>query len=111
MKDSTTAKIIGIFIILSLLVLSFMVEGCATGKRTEVIEYCATFYLYDGEVALQNARGSLRELNGFHKSTKSGYEVHTMKWDMCTMGHEVYHGLVRGGMDTENHPHFKWSKK
>ena len=110
MKESTIIKVIGIFTILSLLVLSLMISGCAT-KGVEVVRYCADYHLYDSKVELQFNSGRLSSVNGFHRTKKSGYEVHTMKWDMCNMGHEVYHGLVREGMDAENHPHFKWSEK
>ena len=110
MKESIIAKISGIFLILLLLFLTLAIDGCAT-KPTEVIKYSATFYLYDSKVSLQKERGTLRGLKGFLRVTKDGYEIHTMKWDICNMGHEVYHGLVLEGMDAENHPHFKWSEK
>ena len=105
MKESTVAKTSGIFLILSLLFLAWMVEGCAT-KPTEVIEYCTTYHLYDSKVELQFNSGRLRNINGFHRTTKNGYEIHTMKWDLCNAGHEAYHGLAKEGMDPEDHPHF-----
>ena len=110
MKDSTIAKISDIFLIFLLLLLTLAIDGCAT-KGVEVVRYCADYHLYDSKVELQFNSGRLSSINGFHRTTKDGYEVHTMKWDFCNAGHEAYHGLAREGMDTENHPHFKWSEK
>ena len=100
----------GIFLMLSLLFLAWMVGGCAT-KSKEVIRDCADYHLYDSKVELQFNSGQLSSINGFHRTTKDGYEVHTKKWDLCNAGHELYHGLVKEGMDPEGHPHFKWSEK
>lgn len=90
-----------------LLITILLISGCATGKGVEITEYCASYHTYQGKVALQGARGTLRDINGFHIAKGKDYEVHSVKWDFCTLGHEVMHGLVKEGLDAEGHPHFK----
>ena len=92
-----------------LLITILLMSGCATFgkvKNVEVIEYCATYYLYDSKIEMQKARGTLRDIKGFHRTRDGVYQVHSMKWDFSNMGHELYHGLAKEGMDTEGHPHF-----
>jgi hypothetical protein len=106
MKEKTAARVSAIILVVFMLILLISMLGCAV-KKVEVVEYCATYYLYDSKIEMQTARGTLRNIKGFHRTKGGKYEVHTMKWDFSNMGHELYHGLVKEGMDAENHPHFK----
>ena len=106
MKESTVARISAITLIACALILLMLLSGCAGPRKVEVVEYCATYYLYDSKIELQKARGTLRNIKGFHRTRDGVYQVHSMKWDFSNMGHELYHGLAKEGMDTEGHPHF-----
>lgn len=111
MKESTAGRLSGIFLILSLLFLAWMVEGCATKRPVEITEYCATYYTYYDKFDLWKARG--QKTNGFHRTKTDGsYEVHYMYGEHRTLGHEVScHGLTKEGKFTMN-PHCKnWSKE
>ena len=72
--------------------------GCAT-YTPQKIRYCADYYLYTEksklDAAWHNYNGGDRDVGGFYSPADNS--IHAMKWDFCTIGHEVSHGMKNNG--------------
>lgn len=84
-----------------------MLSGCATKRPTEVTEYRVRHYAYHDYWELQKAKNTDYRVKGFHRFKDGIHEIHTMKWNFCTIGHELFHASIGEGLNSEGHPHFK----
>lgn len=97
--------------ILCVVIMLFLI-GCQS-YTPQRIKYCGTFYLYTDKGKLDaewyNSGGldvysNDRRLNGFYRYQDNS--IHAMKWDFETIGHELYHGLQRNGLNSDGFIHF-----
>jgi len=81
------------------LLVALVFTGCATVGhiKPQRIELCTTYVLYAGfedyEKAAPNRK--MAEADGYYSRFKN--EIHVIKWDLETIGHETMHALKQRG--------------